>query len=102
MTQVWERVRTPLRNALRTLGIPSVPTAKRGELAALENIINREVPELRWAGCSRRPPPPPSSSSHAALLCCRAAATKAGILLGTAENDASAAALSAAAAAKLP
>lgn len=49
VTQVWERVRGPLRQALRTLGISSVPTARRSELAALDQIINRDVPELRWA-----------------------------------------------------
>ena len=54
-------MRVPLRNALRTLGIASVPTARRSELAALEKIINQDIPELRTA------------------------ATKAGLLLGAAE-----------------
>lgn len=47
--QVWERVRGPLRIALRTLGIASVPTARRSELSALETIINKDIPELRAA-----------------------------------------------------
>ena len=94
VTQVWERVRGPLRQALRTLGISSVPTARRSELAALDQIINRDVPELRWAGGLRVG----MKGSHMAfwisavhICCCRTAATKAGILLGAAENSDSAA-----------
>ena len=47
--QVWERVRGPLRNALRTLGISKVQTAKRSDIAALDKIIDHDVPELRSA-----------------------------------------------------
>lgn len=47
--QLWERARGPLRNALRTLGIRGVPTAKRSEISSLDRIISKDVPELRSA-----------------------------------------------------
>jgi len=42
--QVWERVRGPLRIALRTLGIASVPTARRSELSALRDYHKQRHP----------------------------------------------------------
>jgi hypothetical protein len=47
--QLWERARGPLRNTLRMLGVRGVPAATRSELAALDRIISRDVPELRAA-----------------------------------------------------
>jgi hypothetical protein len=45
--QLWERVRPQLATALRTLGIRGAPAAKRSELAALDAIVEAEVPALR-------------------------------------------------------
>jgi hypothetical protein len=47
--QLWERVRPQLQTSLRTLGITGVPFARRADLAALDDIIDVQVPELRKA-----------------------------------------------------
>jgi hypothetical protein len=59
LTQLFARVRPHLQLTLRTLGIASVPSVKRGDIAALDKIIDGDTPELRRA------------------------ATKAGVLTGT-------------------
>jgi hypothetical protein len=49
VAQLWERTRAPLRTALRTLGIKSIPMPKRGEIQAIDEIIQQTIPELRKA-----------------------------------------------------
>lgn len=47
--QLWERVRPQLASTLRTLGFAAVPMARRSDLQALDEVIEREVPALRQA-----------------------------------------------------
>jgi hypothetical protein len=49
VAQLWERVRPQLQTALRTLGLRGVPFARRGDLQALDDIVDKEVPALRQA-----------------------------------------------------
>ena len=43
---LWERVRPRLRRALEALS-PSIPAVSSSELAAIEYVIEEEVPRLR-------------------------------------------------------
>ena len=49
VAQLWERVRPQLQTALRTLGLRGVPFARRADLQALDDIVEKEVPALRLA-----------------------------------------------------
>ena len=49
VSQLWERVRPQLQRSVRGLGFRGLASAKRYELSALDEIIDKRVPELRAA-----------------------------------------------------
>lgn len=49
VAQLWERTRGPLRTALRTVGIRSLPAPSRRELDSIDAILTERVPALRRA-----------------------------------------------------
>lgn len=49
VAQLWERTRGPLRTALRTVGIRSLPAPSRRELDSIDTILSERVPALRRA-----------------------------------------------------
>lgn len=48
-SQLYERVRPQLQTTLRTFGIRGIPSIKRTDIVALDNVINVEIPNLRRA-----------------------------------------------------
>ncbi|KAF4320020.1 hypothetical protein BBO99_00004219 [Phytophthora kernoviae] len=56
---LWKRVLPTLQVAVHTLGFNKLPKLKSSEIAALENIVNNEIPELR-----RQCAPTDSSLAH--------------------------------------
>jgi len=44
---LWQRVRDPLRHALKTVGLANFPSVSKKELAELEQILNDDIPRLR-------------------------------------------------------
>ncbi|KAG7383894.1 EH domain-containing protein 1 [Phytophthora boehmeriae] len=56
---LWKRVLPTLQVAAHTLGFSKLPKLKSSEIAALENIVNNEIPELR-----RQCAPTDSSLAH--------------------------------------
>ncbi|RLN56546.1 hypothetical protein BBJ29_002196 [Phytophthora kernoviae] len=56
---LWKRVLPTLQVAVHTLGFSKLPKLKSSEIAALENIVNNEIPELR-----RQCAPTDSSLAH--------------------------------------
>lgn len=47
IASVWQRIRDPLKMALETQGLQSIPQVSNAELAALDKILSVEIPELR-------------------------------------------------------
>ncbi|CAH0489163.1 unnamed protein product [Peronospora farinosa] len=56
---LWKRVLPTLQVAAQTLGFSRLPKLKNSEIAALDNIVNKEIPELR-----RQCAPSDSSLAH--------------------------------------
>ncbi|KAG7376144.1 EH domain-containing protein 1 [Phytophthora pseudosyringae] len=56
---LWKRVLPSLQVAAHTLGFSKLPKLKHSEIAALDNIVNNEIPELR-----RQCAPTDSSLAH--------------------------------------
>ncbi len=48
-TQMWFRLRPSLQASLRTLGIGRLPPLRRADLAALDAVLDGDVPSLRRA-----------------------------------------------------
>jgi hypothetical protein len=102
--QLWERVRTPLRTALRTLGLRALPAPKRSELAAIDAIVSESVPSLRRAATKAGAlfPERPSAGAAAAADAAVAAADAAAAAAPAAATVPTAGAAKAAAAASKP
>lgn len=47
IASVWQRIRDPLKMALETEGLQQVPAVSASELAALDKIVEEDIPELR-------------------------------------------------------
>eukprot|EP00588_Corethron_pennatum_P007047 CAMPEP_0194291958 /NCGR_PEP_ID=MMETSP0169-20130528/44558_1 /TAXON_ID=218684 /ORGANISM="Corethron pennatum, Strain L29A3" /LENGTH=575 /DNA_ID=CAMNT_0039039989 /DNA_START=28 /DNA_END=1755 /DNA_ORIENTATION=- len=62
-TSVWNRVKTPLRLNLQSLGLSNVPSVSNSDIAMMDNILDEDVPRLR-----RMASPSHFGSIHASLL----------------------------------